>query len=233
MAIKKIKLPDGRELTIDEWLHWPTYSTIEFAKGSKVSLRAFTYVQGQRVSQQGVAPRNATEADTNQVVKSQANYDEALLVYSITYECFALSPLILKPGQSTNLVADAPVLTAVNHRRLCRDLMVELYIGARQQKPQARFPFSYIGQGLGSPAYVPGDSPGLPLSQYPPFGIFFQYGTGGLPTPQNQRRFPLPIYIPPTQAFHLLVYSPLAINDLDQDVRQRWYLDGLKRRPTG
>lgn len=222
MAIKQINLPDGTTLTIDEWLHWPTYSTIEFAAASKPQLQAFQYVMGQRVASQGVTTRNATEADTNQVVKSQVNYDESILVYSVTYECFALSSV---NASTTLLAAGTPVLSGVNHKRLCRDLIVELAIGARQYKPQFRAPFSYIGQGPGAPAFVPGDEPSATVR--------FQYGTGGWPTPTNQRRMPLPVYVQPTQKYTLKVYSPVAITDLDQAVRQRWYLDGLKRRPVG
>lgn len=222
MAIKEIVLPDGTKLVIDEWLHWPTYSVMEFAAASKVDLRAFTYVQGNRVSSQGLTARTATEADTNQVVKSQMNYDEAILIYSLTYEPFALSSYA---ASSSISASPTPMLSALNLRRLQRDLMVDLFVGARQQKPQFRAPFSFVAQGLGAPAWGPGDRPVA--------GMAFQYGTGGYPTPENQRRLELPIYVQSKQPFNLRVYSPAAISDLDQAVRLRWYLDGLKRRPVG
>jgi hypothetical protein len=46
MAIKQIRLPDGSEVVIDEWLHYQQFSTIEFAAATAVNLRAFTYVWG-------------------------------------------------------------------------------------------------------------------------------------------------------------------------------------------
>lgn len=222
MAIKEIVLPDGTKLVIDEWLHWPTYSVMEFAAASKVDLRAFTYVQGNQVASQGLTRRTATEADTNQVVKSQMNYDEAILVYALTYEHFALTSVT---ASTTIAMSPIPVLSAINLRRLQRDLMVDLFVGARQNKPQYRSPFSFVAQGLGAPAWTPGDRPVANMA--------FQYGTGGYMTPENERRLALPIYIQSKQPFNLRVYSPAAITDLDQAVRLRWYLDGLKRRPVG
>jgi len=222
VAIKTIRLPDGTELVIDEWLHWPTYSVMEFAAAVKLDLRAFTYVQGNQVSSQGLTRRTATEADTNQVVKSQMNFDESLLVYAITYEPFALSSAT---ASTTIAQSPTPVISAINLLRLQRDVMVDLFVGARQQKPQYRSPFSFVAQGLGAPAWTPGDRPTA--------GMAFQYGTGGYPTPENERRLALPLYIQSKQPFNLRVYSETAMTDLDQDVRLRWYLDGLKRRPVG
>src|SRR5574341_624199 len=93
MAIQQIRLPNGAEFNIEEWLHWPVYSTIEGAAGSNVNLFAFGYVVGNRVPQAGVistGPRDATESDTNQVVRARVNHDEAYIIFSQTYEHFAI-----------------------------------------------------------------------------------------------------------------------------------------------
>jgi hypothetical protein len=225
MAIRSIQLPDGTSIEIDEWLHWPTFSVIEFNAGAKVNLRAFTYVQGNPVSSQGLAIRTATEADTNQVVKQQTNYDESILVYDITYEPFALSDASFESEQVTTVLAPAPLILSTNLHRLQRDLMVELYVGAKQTKPQFRAPFSFVGQSIGAPMWGPGGSPAA--------GFNISYGTGGYPTPENARRLELPVYIESAMTFYLKVYSNAAISDLTQDISLRFYLDGLKRRPVG
>lgn len=229
MAIKKVHLPDGSEVIIDEWLHWPQFSVIEFGAAVALNLRAFTYVQGQNVPQQGVIPggaRTATESDTNQVSRTRMNHDEAYLAYSLTYEHFALSDATI-PDQSPAgiLVAPAPVLSADNLRRLQRDVVVELIIGAGILKPQFRAPFAWIGQSAGSPAWTSGDAPAA--------AVAFSYGTAGEMTAKNQRRWNLPIFIQSDRVMFLQVRSEQgAITDLDQAVRLRWYLDGLKRRPV-
>lgn len=225
MAIRSIQLPDGRTIEIDEWLHWPTFSVIEFDAGAKVNLRAFSYVVGNPIASQGVAGRTATESDTNQVVKQQTNYDESILVYDVTYECFALSDAEFESEQVTTVLAPAPITLSTNLHRMQRDLMVELYVGAKQTKPQFRAPFSFIGQAVGAPAWGPGGSPGT--------GFNISYGTGGYPTPENARRLELPVYIESAQIFYLKVYSNVAIADLTQDIQLKFYLDGLKRRPVG
>ena len=227
MAIKKVRLPTGEEVTIDEWLHWPQYSTIEFGVAVNVSLRAFTYVQGQNVPLQGVVPggrRTATETDTNQVSRTRMNHDEAYLAYAITYDHFALDDATIPSGPPT-LVSPAPVLSSQNLRRLQRDLVIELRVGAGIQKPQFRAPFSWIGQSVGAPAYTSGDAVAA--------GIAFTYGTGGYMRAENQRKWQLPIFIQSDRVMFVDTKSQNgAITDLDQPVRLRWWLDGLKRRPV-
>lgn len=225
MAIKKVHLPDGSEVVIDEWLHWPQFSTVEFAGGVALNLRAFTYVTGQRVPQQGAVaggPRTATEVDTNQVARARINHDEAYLAYSITYEHFALTDAVLA---GPILQAPAPALLSQNLRRLQRDVVVEFVVGAGIDKPQFRAPFAWIGQGPGAPAYTSGDAVVA--------GTNFTYGTAGCPSPKDQRRWQLPIYVQSDRVLYVQMTSfPGAIADLTQDVRIRWYLDGLKRRPV-
>jgi len=222
MAIKNIHLPNGENIVIDEWLHWPQYSVIEFAAASSVNLRAFTYVVGQRVPNQGLVSRNATEADTNQVARTRMNHDEALLIYSMTFEHFALTDAEQNVG--VVLGAPAPILLSQNLRRLQRDLVVELVVGAGIDKPQARSPLSWIGQGLGAKAYTSGDSGQA--------GVALSYGTAGH-SPKAQRMWQLPVFIASDRVFYLGARSyPGAITDLDQAVQMKFYLDGLKRRPV-
>lgn len=224
MAIKQIRLPDGSEVVIDEWLHYQQFSTIEFAAGVAVNLRAFTYVQGQQIPAQGLPSRTATESDTNQVAKTRMNHDEAYLVYALTYDHFALTSATVGE-QNPITLAPAPALLSQNLRRLQRDIVLSLVVGANIKKPQARFPFSRVGQSIGSPAFA--------STQALTPATAFSYGTGGAMSASNQRRFQLPVYIASDRVFYLEIRSfPGAIADLSQAVRMRFFLDGLKRRPV-
>jgi len=224
MAVKEIRLPDGRNVVIDEWLHWPLYSTVEFAATAGVQLRAFSYVRGQRVPSNGLGSRLATQADTNMNQRQMMSYDESFVMYAITYEAFALSSTGANP-----VVGAPPVLQGVNLRRLQRDLEIELILGAGQTKPQLRYTMSYLPQSVGAEAYGNEGSATLSVS----------YGTAGAIKPSNQRRLELPINIPSERQMYLKVFSPFgtisngaASPDLTQDVRLRFWLDGMKRRPV-
>jgi hypothetical protein len=227
MALNKIRLPNGEELVIDEWLHWPQFSTIEFAAGIAINLRAFTYVAGQQIPQAGAVPggkRTSNESDTNQTARTRMNHDEAFLAYSLTYEHFALTDAHDDDGD-TVLSAPAPLLEATNLRRLQRDVVVALTIGAGIDKPQFRAPLSWIDQGVGAPAYGSGDAVAA--------GVAISYGTAGPVSPKSQRQWKLPIFIASDRVMHLNFKSEFgAITDLTQAARFRWYIDGLKRRPV-
>lgn len=236
MSIQSIRLPDGTQVVVNEWIGIPKFSTIEFGSDVDVNLRAFTYVVGNRVPQQGTIPvganRTADEKDTNVTTRNRLNHDQAFIAYSMTYEVFALdngTAPVLSPVPATPLVAPAPVLSSINLRRLQRDLMVSLTIGANIDKPQARFPFSWLGQGVG-PVYAAS-------SQALNATTNFSAGTGGRVTPRNQRAWKLPIFIQPDQVFYVAVQSQRSPRNAtaarcDQAVSMRLYIDGLNRRPV-
>ena len=235
MAIKKVQLPDGSSVVIDEWLHYPLFSTIQLGvsggAGDSVNLRAFSYVQGQRVPSTTNAPNNtrlADARDTNMVKRGGMNYDEAFILYALTFEHFALTNLVEGTGDPiTLLTAPIPVFTAENLRRLQRDVLVELIIGAQQQKPQLRAPMSYIGQSVGTKSFAQmGNTTTATITG-------FSAGNAGDVDARNQRRLELPIYIESQQVSFLKVTSPVGTSaGMDQAVRLRWYWDGLKRRPV-
>jgi len=224
MAVEKFRLPDGTEVVFDEWLHWPVFSTIEWAAASGIDLRAFSYVRGQRVPNNGVAARNASSSDTNQQAKARMNWDESYRLFSITYEPFGLTNDTLT-GSPSVLVAQAPQFGATNLRRLQRDLMVEFFVGADIDKPQVRAPFSYFHQGVGPVVYTSGDTVSA--------GVAFSHGTGGDVSWSKQRRFAFPIKIGGDRVMYLRTFSDGAVAGLTQAVRLRWYLDGVRRRPLG
>lgn len=235
MAINQIKLPNGDVFSIDEWLHWPLFSTIEGAAGASVNLRAFSYIIGQNVPQAGAistGSRQATIADTNQVVRSKINHDEAFILYSMTYEHFALEGSANQDSffqnAPLNNAAVAPILRGTNLRLMGRDMIVELYVGAGITKPAARCPMSYINQGVGAVAWGSGDA--LAINNGGATALNLNYGTGGPVMPANQRRYTMQVYIQADRTMQLKVSTPAGALAVDQDWRLRFYLDGLKRR---
>lgn len=225
MAIEQIQLPDGTTVVIDEWLHYPVFSTGEWAAASGLRLRLFTYIIGQQVPQSGLTPRSASPSDTNMVAKGRMNWDEGYRVFSQTYEVFGLSDARIATSLTTT-VAQAPDYSALNLRRLQRDVVVSLVVGADIDKPQARNPFSYTHQGVGPVVYTCGDQPSV--------NIAYSQGTGGDVRWSAQRRYKLPITISPDMPMYVILASAFGtVAGLNQDTRMRWYLDGTKRRPLG
>jgi hypothetical protein len=242
MAIERITLPNGEVYSLNEWIHWPQFSTFEaqggigaatdplgLGNGISVNADLFTYQVSQQVPRFGaIAPRSATTSDTNQVVGSRMNYDEAFLCYSVTYEIFALDSGTEMPTIAGHFQSAEPAFIGTNLRRLQRDCIFELRLGAGISKPQIRAPFSYYGQGIGATAFGPGDALAAP-----PSTINMDYGTGGGISPRNQRAYVLPVYIANDTVMKGKFWSPDGqIAGVSQSYRMRWYLDGLKKRPV-
>lgn len=235
MAIQQIKLPDGSVFNLEEWLHWPSFSVVEGAAGSNVNLRAFSYVIGDRVPQAGAVtggPRQATESDTNWVTKSRANHDEAIVVFAITNEYFALEGSQAPIGNgAAQLAATAPILTGTNLRWMQLLMMQELFVGANISKPMASAPLEYYGQGIGAVAYPSGDALTIALG---PTSLNLNYGTAGNINPvNNQRLWPMPVMVDSDRVMYVKLTTPGGkLEHVDQDWRLRIYLDGVKRRPV-
>jgi len=249
MAIKTITLPTGEEIAVDEWLHWPIFSTLlgqgnvnNTGNGAAINLHAFSYVVSDRIPVAGAVPGGpfiARTSDTNLVVRSKINHDEAIVIFSMIYEPFAVShdkpfgdPL------APDAQAVAPILSATNLRRLQMDAMLGLFVGAGISKPQIQGPFSYFAQGAGATAFGSGDS--LGVNFVPDDGgaavtnLAFSYGTAGYVSPRNQRRFQLPVYVHSDRVFTAKFWTPRGqVIGLDQSWRIRFMVDGLKRRPVG
>jgi len=228
-SLNKVRLPDGTELNVSEWLHWPLYSVIEINAGDRVDVDAFSYVRGQTVPRTSgaIAARSADDTDTNQVRARKMNQDESLVVFAITYEAIGLTSTT--SGSPAASAADAPLVDANDLKRLHRDLFVELLVGANIKKPQVGVPMPWIGQSIGVSQAVSGEASDV------------RTATGGYPTPKNQRLLNLPVYIGGfgesakpgnSMTFVLRTRSPAAITDMVQNIRLRWWLDGLRRRPA-
>lgn len=223
MATTHIRLPDGRTISVSEWIHDPIFSTVDIGAGDAIKLTAFTYTVGQQIpSTPSATPRQANTNDTNQIIQGRIGHEEAFLAYSMTYEAFATSNAETAGG---TILAQAPAVLSQNLRRLERDCFIELLLGAGITKPQASCPMSWIAQGPGAVAYTSGDAPAA--------GTAISYGTSGNPSPMSQRNWPLPIGFASDRVMRLKMTSfPGAVTDLSQDISIRWYIDGLRRRPV-
>lgn len=235
-SFNRIQMADGREFSLAEWYHQPRFSTIEFASTAAVDLRCFNYTNGQRVSSTGLTKRNATERDTNMVRKNAMNQDEALLCFSLHYEIFGLTP-VSTSGDPVALAGIAPLITADNLRRLQRDCLLELFVGAGIKKPQWGAPFAYLGQSMGTRGFVSGsEGAGGTIT-----GI--NYGTAGDLHAMNQQQFSLPIYIggfgdQARPGNSMTFYGRFrnargtTITGLNQSIRIIVNADGLLKRPA-
>ena len=227
-SLNNIRMPDGTELNLSEWLHWPLYSTIEIGATDALRLEAFSYVRGSSVPRTAsLAVRQATDSDTNMVRRRKMNQDEALVVFAVTYEAFGLEDEVT-PASPSLVAAPAPLVSGTTLRSLQRDTVAELLVGAGIKKPQVEVPFSYIGQSIGQSMSSSGDFASISV------------GTAGCAIPSNQRKLELPVYIGGfgenarpgnTMKFSLRHRSQGALS-LGASLRIRWWLDGLRKRPA-
>jgi hypothetical protein len=220
-----IRLPGGDELVLSEWLHQPLYSTVEFSGTAAINLYAFNYVQGGRVSATaGITPRNATFNDTNVAKRKGMAQDESMVVFAATFETFVINPAVAN-------ALPQPAILPTDLKRIQRDTVVELRVGAGIKKPQLGIPFEFIGQSIGAESILTGSTNTA------------QYGTAGRIYSDNQRQLKLPTYIGgygDTQTagnsmkFDLRFFSPSGnIAGLEGPAfRIRFILDGLKKRPV-
>lgn len=228
-SFNTIRLPDGTNLSISEWLHWPLYSTVEIGAGDGINVDAFSYARGQTVAKtSSITQRTANDMDTNVLRRKKMGQDEALVVMSITYEIFGLADLNSE-GSPSIPESPAPLYNPADLARLQRDCVVDLVVGANIKKPQVGVPFSYVPQSVGTTSFVSGDLASA------------AYATGGYPSPLNQRQLMLPVYIGghgqnamPGNSMHFKLRFTApggAISDMNQNARIRFWLDGLKKRP--
>lgn len=228
MPSQIIRLQDGSQIELDEWLHWAVYSSVEFAGQTKVDLRAFTYVQGQQVPSVGLPRRTATLSDTNQIAKNRTNQDEELIVFGLTFEIFGLDnanvdPTVFPAGPGP-YASQTPNVSRHNLRVLQRDMMCEYIVGAKITKPQMRAPLAYLNQSVG--VFGHGTANGA-------LGGTPDTASAGRISANNQWKFELPIRVEPDRIMYLRLYSQQKMADLNGSIGMRWYLDSLRRRPFG
>jgi len=246
-------MPTGDEFDLAEWLHWPLFSVVESQAGAdptngtggNIDLRAFSYVVGQNIPQAGAIStgrRSATDSDTNQVARSRINHDESFICFSMTYEHWAVegsdNSNSVYPAGAPDVAATAPTLRGTNLRILQKEVLLQLFVGANINKPMASAPLAYYGQGIGAVAFGSGDP--LAVAVGAATALNLDYGTGGSVSPENQRRWQLPVYIHSDRVMYARLRTPNgagvagtgSMRDIDQDYQLKVYMDGLKRRPV-
>ncbi len=245
MAIEKIRLADGTEINVEEWLRWPLFSSglgqgnvngVAPFVGAGGQLRLFEYVVGDNLPSLGTpagAPFQAGVTDTNQVVRGKINHDEGFICFNLTYEPFALDRDPAYGDQVDDTIsAPQPMLSGTNLRRLQTQMLLEMTVGAGITKPRVSAPLEYYGQHIGPTVATSGDA----LTQVGPApvnNIALDFGTGGPVSPHNTRRWHLPVKIDANRDMFVALRSPEGeIIGMDQDWRIRVYMDGLKRRPV-
>lgn len=231
-TLNKVRGPSGGTFSIAEWVHDPLFTTIEFGSSASVDFYGFNFVRGERVSgspSTSSGERRANERDTNIFKRRALIQDEAFVVHAVTYEAFGLDDATADDSPVVTS-APAPAVSAPNLRRLQMELMFQLFVGGLD-KPQIETPFSYIGQSIGAPSFASGDLSAANI------------GTAGEISAENQRIMKMPLYIGGfgahakpgnSQRFYIRLFNAGggAVTDLDQDIRLRIYLDGLRKRPA-
>lgn len=236
-SLNRILMADGSEFALQEWLHQPVWTTIEFANTAGVNMTAYSYRRGQPVASVGLPKRTATDMDTNLVRQKAMNQDEALLCFGITVEFFSMYTVTYETeGPVTHTVVPAPAVAGTDMRRLQRDAMLEFYIGAGIRKPQFDAPLGYFGSSMGAHCASSGDDTATTL-------LNLDHGTPGRVSPLNQQALTMPLYIGgfgdsamPGNAmtFFAKFYNAFggAFVGLRQSIRMRIVADGLKKRPA-
>jgi hypothetical protein len=233
----------NHDLALDEWSHWPLYTTVESALSTVAApiipnLVGFSYTVGQNVPSQGGLPkRTADISDTNQAVRARINRDEGYIVFAMTYEVFALENTASRDNNSPfpvpplNDESASPMLTGTNLRQMQMSLMLELYLGANITKPMASAPLSWYGQSAGTMVFGAGDAVAI-ANAFGATAINLNYGTAGELSASNQRSWVLPVEINSDTPMRSKLSCPAGAFFCDQDWRMRQYLDGIKRRPV-
>lgn len=228
-SLQTIRLNDGTELDISEWLHDPLYSVADFTSGDQFKLDLFSYTRGQNVTRtQNTAPRIANELDTNITRKRLMNQDEAMVVYAITWELYQAEPTSPVYPPTLNNSAPAPMINGQDMAVLQAQTSVALKVGAGIKKPQVELPLGQLGMSIDTRSIASTQMPGL------------NTGCAGDATPANQQKLKIPVFIGGTgenarpgntRVFHLEWYSQNPVVLLANG-SARFTLDGLRKRPA-
>lgn len=226
--LSSIRLQDGSEIDISEWIHDPLFSAADFTAGDQFKLDLFSYTRGQNVARTAsTAARTANEGDTNLTRKRQMNQDEAMVIYAIHYELFQAEPATLVYPPVLDNGAPAPLIGAQDLEALQQSTWVELKVGAGIKKPQVELPLSQLGMSIDTRTYASTGLPGLHI------------GSAGVATPANQAKFQIPVFVGGTgqnarpgnsRVFHMSWKSHTA-PFLRASGSARFFLDGLRKRP--
>lgn len=233
-----IRLPDGREVVLEDWTDKPLYSTLDVLAGATTQeMLLFQYTGGDSVPAYApvpvTAPLTATDKDTNMATAGGLASSEEFMVYSIRPEVFQLRVQDAAHPDFANPAAPAdgepnptPVFLGILHMQLLLVLKIS-------EKDYAQAGLGYFNFGGGVYGFA---------------GNTATRSTGQKGEPGNEavRTYAIPQHIGGQEKFSVMLQNPpgdaLLINvgdgsdEYDSDTarfaRIRVHLDGLRKRPT-
>lgn len=237
-TIVNVRLPDGTELTLGDWVDKPVFSTIDFLTGFQDPvLEAFGYNVGDPVpaTSNATVRRTSSERDTNIAAAGGNVSTEELLVYALKPEFFELQ----NSAQATTDMTTAttrlpgqpvPRPTTLGPFAVWMNLRLKIsekvYADAGVQYYNAGFGIFGMGSLIPTNAAVTGRT----------------YANQGWPGQDAVRSFAVPHHIGGTEKYtvewrnwdqRVIVLADEAQAAITGGVMQiRTYLDGMRKRPT-
>lgn len=240
-TITQFRLPNGEVMRLVDWVDKPLFSTLELLTGfGDRRIDCFTYNVGEPVpaTANATVRRISTERDTNVDVGGAQASTEELLIYAIKPEYFELQNA---GGTPTDMTTAAARLVGQPMPRT--NVLAQLHMTFKlrliiSQKAYADAGLGWFNSGFGpygAGAAVPGTAAASGRT----------YATAGLPSQEAVRTFAVPHHIGGTEKYRLELINPAAdtVNFQDETtaapvtiaqsvMRMRFYLDGMKKRPT-
>lgn len=238
-TITQFRLPDGKVIRLVDWVDKPLFSTLELLTGfSDNRIDAFTYNQGEPVPATSNAGtrRTSDQKDTNVDVGGAAASTEELLIYAIKPEYFEFQ----NDSESTDDMSTAAVralgqpLPRTNILGILHSVFeLRLLIS---QKVYAEAGLGYFNTGFGPTGFMAREVTATTTGR--------SYGTSGWPSQDAVRTFAVPHHIGGTEKYRLELRNPqgATVNLTDEQAtpgttnglvyRIRFYLDGMRKRPT-
>lgn len=237
-TITQFRMPDGSVMRLMDWVDKPVFSILELLSGFQDTERAcFTYVVGETVAttSNGTNPRTATSADTNMQAPGGNVSTEEILVYAIKPEYFELQNDAQTPTDMSTAAVRAggqPMPRASVLQQLANELVMKLMISQK----------SYTDAGIGFSNT--GFGPMVNMNLGAAIAGTRTLATAGLPSQEAVRAYAMPHHVGGTEKYRLVLERPRdgAFDFLSEAAvpaaltgvvyRIRFYLDGLRKRPT-
>lgn len=237
-TITRVRLPNGTEMYLEDWVDRPIFSTIDtLTSWTDQVIAFFTYAAGEQVpgTNNATAFRTATERDTNIAVAGGNVSTEEMLVYALKPEYFELQTNASTPTDLSSAsirLAGQPIIrpSILGVLFLITNLRLKISQKAYAEGGTGYFPtgfgVSYSGQGAQNTAVAT------------PRG----YATSGVPQGTAVKAFAVPHHIGGTEKYQaeLRNYFGATVQYFDENVVEvprcvvqiRLYLDGMRKRPT-
>jgi hypothetical protein len=210
-ALGKFKLPDGREVTFDDWVEMPLYSAAYLTNVQANEVNFFNYGEGDNFPNLPVV-RTSTELDTN-MEKGGVIVGGEMFIFG---HC-------IEPIESLDTAGVPTELGRGQFKETCAKALAEFKVIGKQFS-QGRIVWSPAGGGIYGAD----------------FGIGAAVLSNGVPTPASIRRFTVPVHVKADNEiirgkFRFLNGALAGALAVPADIPWIWYwrVEGLRRRPVG